>query len=85
MRKPVYAIYSYTNNKAADQPAHPHSLTSVFVVRCLDSIMPILAKTKISRLKLASEAERPGLSLTWLETLKTDFLMTCPYMNEWLL
>ena len=32
----------YANNKGADQPAHP-------VVRCLDSIIPIVAKSKISR------------------------------------
>ena len=28
------------NNKGADQPAHPRSLISAFVVRSLDSIMP---------------------------------------------
>ena len=27
----------YVNNKDADQPAHPHSLISAFVVRCLDT------------------------------------------------
>ena len=27
----------YANNKDADQPAHPHSLISTFIVRCLDS------------------------------------------------
>ena len=30
----------YANNKDADQPAHPHSLISVFVVRCIDSTTP---------------------------------------------
>ena len=40
----------YTNNKKADQSAHPHSLISAFVVRCLDSIIPIFAKFEISRL-----------------------------------
>ena len=34
MRKPVL---SYVYNKEADQPAHPRSLISAFVVRCLDS------------------------------------------------
>ena len=29
------------NNKGADQPAHPHSLTSTFVVHCLDSIISL--------------------------------------------
>ena len=40
----------YANNKGADRPAHPCSLISTFVVSCLDSIIPILAKSKISRL-----------------------------------
>ena len=33
----------YANNKGADQPAHPRGLISAFVVRCLDSIIPLLA------------------------------------------
>ena len=40
----------YANNKGADQPVHPRSLISAFVVRCLDSITTELAKAKISRL-----------------------------------
>ena len=48
MRKPVFAIFA--NDKGADQPAHPCSLISAFVVRCLDSTIPMLAKSKISRL-----------------------------------
>ena len=39
----------YENNKCADQPAHPCSLLSTFVVRCLDSTVCILAITKVSR------------------------------------
>ena len=39
----------YANNKGADQPAHPGSLISAFVVRCLDSIIPLLAIAEISR------------------------------------
>ena len=34
---------SFANNKGADQPAHPRSLISTFVVRCLDSMICILA------------------------------------------
>ena len=30
---------SYANNKGADQPAHPRSLISAIVFRCLDSII----------------------------------------------
>ena len=39
----------YANNKGADQPAHPRSLISTFVVRCLDSMICILAISKVSR------------------------------------
>ena len=34
-------LLSYANNKGADQPAHPRSLISTFVVRCLDSIISL--------------------------------------------
>ena len=33
----------YANNRAADQPAHPHSLISTFIVYYLDSKIPVLA------------------------------------------
>ena len=42
----------YANNKGADQPAHPRSLISAFAVRCLDSMAPTVAISKISRLWL---------------------------------
>ena len=35
---------SYANNKDADQPAHPRSLISAFVVRCLDSVMTLVSQ-----------------------------------------
>ena len=41
---------TYANNKGADQPAHQRSLISAFVVRYLDSIICVLAKSEISRL-----------------------------------
>ena len=40
----------YAKNKGADQPAHPYNLMSTFVVHCRDSIIYIIAKSKISRL-----------------------------------
>ena len=43
-------LMPYANSKGADQPAHPRCLINTFVVRCLDSIIAILAKSKISRL-----------------------------------
>ena len=73
MRKPVLP---YANNKGAGQPAHQHCLISAFVVRFLDSIIPLVSISKISRLELASEAAQPGLSVTWSETPKTGFLVT---------
>ena len=59
---------SYANNKGADQPAYARSLISVFVVRCLHSVMSLVSVTKISSLMLASVAEQASLSLTWSET-----------------
>ena len=47
----------YANNKGADQPAHPRSLISAFVVRCLDSVMSLVTVTKMSCLRLTSAAE----------------------------
>ena len=54
----------YTNHKDADQPAHPHSLISVFVVRCLDRIISLVDIFTVSLFLLASVAEQAGLSLT---------------------
>ena len=46
MTKPAFAI---CKQKGADQPAHPRSLISAFVFRCLDSIIPLLATAEISK------------------------------------
>ena len=73
IRKPVYAIYANNNN--ADQLAHPGSLISAFVFRCLDSI-PLVSISKIASLYLTSVAAQAGLSLPWSQTLKTGFLVT---------
>ena len=37
-------------NKGTGQPAHPHSLISAFIVRCLDSIVSLDSVADISRL-----------------------------------
>ena len=73
----------YANSRGADQPAHPRSLISAFVVRCLDSIIPLLAIAEISRLQLVSVAEQAGLSLTWSQPPKTGFLVTRLILQEW--
>ena len=59
-------LMSYATNKSTDQPAHPRDLINTFVVRCLDSIIPLLADSAISR--LVSVAEQAGFSLTWSQT-----------------
>ena len=51
------------------------SLISAFAVCCLDRTIPLLAISNHSRLQLASEAEQLRLSLRWLETPKTGFLV----------
>ena len=42
-------LMPYANNKGADQPAHPRSLISTFVVHCLESMICILALSQVSR------------------------------------
>ena len=51
----------YANNKGTDQPAHSRNLISAFLVCCRDSIIPLLAVSKISSLWQAFEAEQAGL------------------------
>ena len=58
------------------------SLISAFVVHHLDSIIPLLAISKISRPWLVSVAEQAGLSITWSLTPKTDFLVTWLIASE---
>ena len=70
MRKPVYAIC-----EQKDQPAHPRSLISAFVVRCLDSMIPLVSISEILS-DLASVAAQTGLCLSWSQTPKTGFLAT---------
>ena len=66
-------LMSYANNKGADQPAHPRSLISACVVRCLVCVMSLVTVTKNSSLMLASVAEQASLSLTWSETPEDTF------------
>ena len=64
----ITCLMSNANNNGADQPAHPQSLISAFVVRCLDTVMSLVSVTKISSLMLSSVAEQACLSLTWSGT-----------------
>ena len=45
-KKPV--LGGFANNKGADQPAHPRSLISAFVICLLESIISRLATSEIS-------------------------------------
>ena len=66
----------YANNKGSNQPAHLGSLISTFVVRWLDSIIPLVSISEIPSLYLAPVAVQAGMSLIWLKTAKTGFLVT---------
>ena len=66
----------YANNKGADQPAHPCSLISIFIVCCLYSIISLVSISEISSLQLASVAVQASSSLSWSQTPKTGFLVT---------
>ena len=65
----------YANNKNADQPAHPPSLISVFVVRCPNSIISLdfIFAISLTLLLLAYIAEKSDLILTWSETPEDRF------------
>ena len=70
------SVLPYAINRDADQPVHPRSLISVFVIHCLDSITPSLSISEISGLYLAFVAVQAGLSRTWSQNPKTGFLVT---------
>ena len=71
-------LQGFANNTGADQPAHPRSLISAFVIRFLENIICKLATGEISIFKLVSVAEEIGLKLALSYTPKTGFLATRP-------
>ena len=71
-------LRGFANNTGTDQPVHPRSLISAFVIRLLESIICKLATDKISIFKLVSVAEETGLKLALSDTPKTGFLPTRP-------
>ena len=79
MRKPVYAICEQQNRRSACASAQSNQH---FCFHCLDSIIPKLAKSEISRLQLVSVAAQAGLSLAWSQTPKTGLLLT-RLINSW--
>ena len=48
LRHEKMCLMPYKDNKGADQPAHPRSLISTFIVHSLDSIMSVDTMFKIS-------------------------------------
>ena len=62
------------------QSAHLRSLISTFVVRCLDSMICILAISKVSRFYLVSIAEQAGLNLTWSKIPQDTFSRDVAHM-----
>ena len=74
-RKPVFG--GFANNTGADQPAHPSSLISAFVICFVESICKF-AKGEISVFWLVPVAKETGLKLALSETLKTGLVTTRP-------
>ena len=64
-------VLPYANNKDVDQPVHPRSLISTFVVCCRDSMASL--SFYIRNFKPPAQA---GLSFNWSKTQKTGFLVT---------
>ena len=60
-------ILPYANNKlaAVDQPAHPRSLISVFVIRCLDSIIPLVSTMYIRNFNTLADLAIADLLIMW--------------------
>ena len=47
-RREKTCLRRFANNKGADQPAHPRSLISAFVIHCLESTISKLTTCEIS-------------------------------------
>ena len=71
-------LLGFTINIGADQPAHPRSLVSTFVIHFLKITIARLSMGKISSFLLVSVAEETGFSLPLLETPKKRFLASRP-------
>ena len=69
----------HMNNKGADQPVYAHSLISTFVIHFLESRTPLVT-CKFLIFYIVSAAEVAGLNLSWLQTLKTGFLVSRPIL-----
>ena len=79
VRKPAFYI---CENKDADQLRGNHEADQRLCFRYSDSMIPVLSKSKISRLYPSSVTAQPGLYRTWSETPKTGFLTTRLVSNQ---
>ena len=61
-------LRGFANNTGADQPAHPRSLISAFVIRFLERNICQLNTGEISTFSLVSVAEETGLKLASSDT-----------------
>ena len=67
-RREKNCLQVFANNTGADQPAHPGSLISGFVIRFSESTICKLATGEISIFSLVSVVDEIGLSLALSET-----------------
>ena len=74
-------LQGFQNNNGTDQPAHPPSLISAFVIHFLEIITSRLAMSDNSNFRLVSVAVQAGLNLTFLEPPKTGIVSTRPNYN----
>ena len=77
-RREKTCLRGFANNTGADQPAHPSSLISTFVIRFLEIILRKLVTGEISSFLLVSVAEETGLKLALSDTPKTGFFAEMP-------
>ena len=80
-REKKICLQGFANNTGADQPAHPRSLISAFVIRFLESNICKLTTSEISTFSLVSVAEEIDLKLALSETPKTGFVAARPNYN----
>ena len=81
-RREKTCLREIANNKGTDQPAHPHSLISSFVIRLLEIVISILATSEISIFKLASMADHAGLNLTLSGNPRRQVFSRCSLILE---
>ena len=67
---------SYANNKGADQPAHPRSLISAFVVRSLDNIISRVSRSENFKI-LASFSDCAGRFVSGLVGNPRRHVLSC--------